>query len=169
MLTTTKLKDFIYWTAIFTVSISMLIYGLSKPFQFESVENTKTISKLTGQQLMWTFYGYSKLYPIIIGFFEVAGALLILFNRTRVLGCLLLTTILINIIIQDYIFHIVALSSALYYQILVVLLLIFDRAKVVHLLKALFFNSPKGQVNLLIVIAALIVALVLKFYETKII
>ncbi|MDN3692134.1 hypothetical protein QWZ06_07605 [Chryseobacterium tructae] len=84
MLNKTTLKDFIYWTAIFIVSISMLIYGLSKPFQFASVENTQVMNKLSGQQLMWAFYGYSKLYPIIIGFFEVTGALLILFNRTRI-------------------------------------------------------------------------------------
>ncbi|WP_160138575.1 hypothetical protein [Chryseobacterium sp. c4a] len=169
MLNKTTLKDFIYWTSIFIVSISMLIYGLSKPFQFGSVENTQVIGKLSGQQLMWAFYGYSKLYPIIIGFFEVTGALLILFNRTRVLGCLLLTTILVNIIIQDYVFHIVALSSAIYYQILIILLLVFDRDKVVDLLKSLFFNPQKGRINVIIIAVSLIVALILKFYETKII
>ncbi|MFC3756443.1 hypothetical protein ACFONJ_10740 [Chryseobacterium tructae] len=169
MLNKTTLKDFIYWTAIFIVSISMLIYGLSKPFQFASVENTQVMNKLSGQQLMWAFYGYSKLYPIIIGFFEVTGALLILFNRTRILGCLLLTTILINIIIQDYIFHIIALSSAVYYQLLIILLLVFDRDKVINLLKYLFFNPQKGRINVIIIAVSLIVALILKFYETKII
>ena len=117
------LKEVIYWVSIFIISSSMFIYGLSKPTQFENTGNFANISTLSGQQLMWIFYGYSKIYPIIIGLFEILGALTILFRKTRIFGCLILTTILINIIIQDYIFNIVALSSAIYYQILIIIIL----------------------------------------------
>ncbi len=163
------LKEVIYWVSIFIISSSMFIYGLSKPTQFENTENFANISTLSGQQLMWIFYGYSKIYPIIIGLFEILGALTILFRKTRIFGCLILTTILINIIIQDYIFNIVALSSAIYYQILIIIILIFDYSEVKKIMKSLFSSAGKSKINIFVIVIALIIALILKFYETKII
>lgn len=162
------IKDFIYWVSIFIVSASMLIYGLSKPFQFGSIENSKNISQLSGQQLMWVFYNHSKFYPIIIGIFEIMGAITLLFNKTRVLGCLILTTILFNIIIQDYVFNVVALSSAIYYQVLIIIILICEKTKVKFIFDVLFSNYKKQRANILIIVIALIVALILKIFETKI-
>ncbi|SIT96134.1 hypothetical protein SAMN05660493_00806 [Epilithonimonas bovis DSM 19482] len=163
------LKEVIYWVSIFIISSSMFIYGLSKPTQFENTGNFANISTLSGQQLMWIFYGYSKTYPIIIGLFEILGALTILFRKTRIFGCLILTTILINIIIQDYIFNIVALSSAIYYQILIIIILIFDYSEVKKIMKSLFSSAGKSKINIFVIVIALIIALILKFYETKII
>ena len=163
------LKEVIYWVSIFIISSSMFIYGLSKPTQFENTGNFANISTLSGQQLMWIFYGYSKIYPIIIGLFEILGALTILFRKTRIFGCLILTTILINIIIQDYIFNIVALSSAIYYQILIIIILIFDYSEVKKIMKSLFSSAGKSKINIFVIVIALIIALILKFYETKII
>ena len=163
------LKEVIYWVSIFIISSSMFIYGLSKPTQFENTENFANISTLSGQQLMWIFYGYSKIYPIIIGLFEILGALTILFRKTRIFGCLILTTILINIIIQDYIFNIVALSSAIYYKILIIIILIFDYSEVKKIMKSLFSSAGKSKINIFVIVIALIIALILKFYETKII
>lgn len=163
-----NIKDLLYWFAIFTVSGSMLVYGLSKPFQFESVEKIGNINKLSGQEIMWFFYGYSKSYPIIIGIFEIIGAISLLFNKTRILGCLILTIILINIIIQDYIYNVVALSSAIYYQILIILILLFDNMRLKNIIKVLFSTYDKSKKSIFIIIA-LIIALILKFFETKLI
>lgn len=162
-------KDLFYWIAIFVVSSSMLVYGLSKPFQFESIENVENINKLSGQQIMWVFYGYSKAYPIIIGVFEIIGAITLLFKNTRIFGCLILTTILINVIIQDYVFDVIALSSAIYYQILVFLIILYDDTKVKNIFKALLSTSTKKKAGTFIIIIALIIAAILKFYETKLI
>ena len=146
------LKEVIYWVSIFIISSSMFIYGLSKPTQFENTGNFANISTLSGQQLMWIFYGYSKTYPIIIGLFEILGALTILFRKTRIFGCLILTTILINIIIQDYIFNIVALSSAIYYQILIIIILIFDYSEVKKIMKSLFSSAGKSKINIFVIV-----------------
>ncbi|AYN00859.1 hypothetical protein [Chryseobacterium sp. 3008163] len=165
----TNIKDLLYWFAIFTVSGSMLVYGVSKPFQFESVEKIGNITKLSGQEIMWVFYGYSKSYPIIVGIFEIIGAISLLFNKTRILGCLILTIILINVIIQDYIYNVVALSSAIYYQILIILILLFDNKRLKNIITALFYTYDKSKTNILIISIALIIAIILKFYETKLI
>ena len=116
---------------------------------------------------MWNFYSYSLTYPLIIGFFEILGGISLLSNRSRIFGCILLTIILSNIIIQDYIYEIVALKSAIFYQILVVIILFFDKEKLKRVIKVLFTTS-KFSKNLILIIIALIIALFVKYYETRI-
>ena len=156
-----------YWIAIFIVSASMLVYGIAKPIQFQEFSNATNSNLSEGHQIMWTFYSYTKAYPIIIGVFEVVGALAILFNRTRIFGCLLLTIILSNIIIQDYLYDIPALSSAVFYQVLVVFILAFDFEKLKKIVRELFIVQKKSR-NIILLLIALLIALVIKYFETKI-
>lgn len=87
-----KVLYIIYWTAIFIVSTSMFVYGIIKPFQFMEINDSVNNHLSEGHKLMWNFYSYTKTYPIIIGVFEIIGAIGLLFNRTRIFACLLLTT-----------------------------------------------------------------------------
>ncbi|MBP2617089.1 hypothetical protein [Chryseobacterium jejuense] len=127
MKTISKLKivNLIYGIIILTVFISMLIYGLSKPLQFSDCKIEVGLDKMSCHDIMWIFYGYSKGFPVILGAFEVLRAILTLFNRTRIFGCFLLSAMLINIIIQDYIYEIHALGTAIYYQVLIIGILMF--------------------------------------------
>lgn len=145
----------------------MLVYGISKPIQFKGFSPTANSDLSEGHQIMWAFYGYTTAYPIIIGVFEVIGAVAILSRRTRIFGCLLLTMILSNIIIQDYLYDIMALSSAIFYQLLVILILVFDFDKLKSLMRELF-KSKKRNRNFVMMLASLIVALIIKFFETRI-
>ena len=162
-----KLLYFLYWTAIFVVSGSMLVYGIAKPIQFQGFTNPPNSGLSEGHQIMWTFYSYTKSYPIIIGVFEVIGAVAILFNRTRIFGCLLLTVILSNIIIQDYLYEIIALSSAVFYQVLVLFILFFDFEKLKSLVRELF-KPHKINRNYILLLIALVAALVVKYFETRV-
>lgn len=163
-----KIKYLFYWVIIFVVAGSMIIYGLSKPIQFQSFKDSTNLNVSEGHKLMWTFYSYSLVYPIIIGIFEVLGGILLLFNRTRVLGCILLTIILSNIILQDYIYEITALNSAIYYQILILILLVFDHKKIKNTINEIM-RSEKLNRNLTLMIVAFVIAITLKYFETKII
>lgn len=156
-----------YWIIIFVVAGSMIVYGLGKPVQFQGFDKSGTSSLSEGHQLMWTFYSYSLVYPIIIGVFEVLGGLFLLFNRTRIFGCILLTIILSNIIIQDYIYDIMALQSAIYYQVLIFVILIFDYDKVKTLIQELFKPIPRKR-NLILMLIAFVISIVLKYFENKI-
>lgn len=71
-MTTAKEKLFylIYWVIIFTVSGSMIIYGIGKPLQFENLANSTNANLSEGHKIMWTFYSYTKAYPLIIGFLK---------------------------------------------------------------------------------------------------
>ena len=162
-----KIQYTIKWIIIFIVSISMIVYGVTKPIQFSDFSNSTNVNVSEGHKIMWSFYSYSLTYPLIIGFFEILGGISLLSNRSRIFGCILLTIILSNIIMQDYIYEIVALKSAIFYQILVVIILFFDKEKLKRVIKVLFTTS-KFSKNLILIIIALIIALFVKYYETRI-
>ncbi len=72
----------------------MMMYGVGKIVQFPAtVGITKKVSELSGQELMWAFYGYSKSFPTILGILETLGGVLLLFRKTRLLSIILLTPI----------------------------------------------------------------------------
>lgn len=126
------------------VVLAMFIYGGSKSFQFEdSSLIDKIVSEMTGMELMWAFYGYSKPYALTLGIFEIIGGLLILIKKTRIIGCLFTTTILVNVIFQDiyYDVHLGALQAALLYQILILTILWLNKDKLIRAIKTLL--QPK--------------------------
>ncbi len=164
-------ENAISWVVVF----AMFIYGGSKAIQFgDASKIDKTISQMTGLELMWAFYGYSVSYAIILGFFEILGGILLLIPKTRLLGCLFLSTILINVIIQDIVFEIPigALKAAIVYQILILIILWIHRIKLYNGIKSFFIIKPIAQTRLKflskLVIAFLlfVVFRILEFYIT---
>lgn len=146
----------------------MFVYGIIKPTQFTNMDNIINNHLSEGHRLMWNFYSFTKGYPIIIGIFEMIGAITLLFRRTRIFGCLLLTTILINIILQDYFYEIVALNSSIYYQVLIFVILIIDRERVIEIFSKLFELKTKLKPNWILILISFILAIGFKFIETKV-
>ena len=84
------LENAISWIVV----LAMFIYGAGKLIQFNgAAEIDKGISELTGMDLMWAFYGYSKSFAMTLGLFEIIGGILILTKRTRIIGCLFTSSI----------------------------------------------------------------------------
>lgn len=128
------------WIAVYIVAVYMIIYGVSKPMQFGDIQSYRQpINEMDSMSLMWAFYSYSKPYAIIIGIFEVLGALLLVIPRTRIFGGFVLSSILINIILQDYFFkvHAGALANAILFQLLILIILFKHRFKILDALKIL--------------------------------
>lgn len=126
------------------VIMAMLVYGFAKITQFSNLhQEDKTIGELSGMELMWAFYAYSKPYASVIGFFEVMGGLLMVFKKTRLIGCFLVSTILFNVILQDFFYgvHVGALKAALFYQILIVIIVCMNRNKILEVFKVLITNK----------------------------
>lgn len=142
------LEDAISWIIV----LAMYVYGFAKLIQFgETSQNHLPVSQLTGMQLMWAFYGYSKSFAVLLGLLEVLGGTLILFKRTRLLGCLFTSTILINIILQDifYQVNVGALKAAILYQLFLLIILYLNRKKLIKSMKELLFpnaNYPNKQI-----------------------
>lgn len=82
-------------------------------------------------------------------------------------GCILLTIILSNIILQDYFYEISALSSAIVYQSLVFVVIIYDYKKFKQLIQVLF-KSTSQRLPFKYLIIAVLIALVFKYLETKV-
>ena len=100
----------------YIVVFAMLAYGVGKVVQFNhSAHVTSKVSDLTGMQLMWAFYGYSYPFVITLGVLEVIGGILMFFRKTRLIGCVFVSTILSNVILQDiyYDVNVGALKAAI--------------------------------------------------------
>ena len=134
--------------SVLVVSISMMMYGIGKIMQFPmTTDITKKVSDLSGQELMWAFYGYSKSFQIILGILETIGGVLLLFRKTRLLATILLTTIIVNVILQDIIYNVNqgALIAAIIYQILIICILIINKNRVLLILKAFTETNTEQQ------------------------
>jgi hypothetical protein len=132
----------------FIVVMAMFIYGGAKIIQFDGAfETNKSVAEMTGMQLMWAFYGYSKPFAITLGVLEITGGILMLIRRTRILGCLFVSTILVNVILQDifYEVNIGALRAALIYQFLIIVILWFNKEKLYQSIKLLISTQVIGQ------------------------
>ena len=122
------------------VSVSMFVYGIAKTVQFSPTsEVSAPANTLTGQELMWAFYGYSLGYAKFLGVVEMLGAGLLLFRRTTLLGCLTLTGVLVNVIAQDVVYDVNAgaLRAACIYQVMLLAVVALNGAQVRQVWRAL--------------------------------
>ena len=131
------------------VCISLSVYGGAKWVQFAYGADIDTPAKdLSDMELMWAFYGRSQAYASIIGVLEIAAGILLLFQRTKLLGVLLGTTILVNVILQDVFYNVLsgALLAALFYQVELLVIAWFDGQRIrrayVELVRPI---SPSGS------------------------
>lgn len=119
------------------VFIIINIYGLSKLLggQFymkgklpTEIANT-TLGEASGFSLAWTFMGHSYAYILFVGIFQLLGAWFLLWNKTKLIGVLILLPIMINIIVFDIIFLDVypALVNAIIVLLMLLLILFFNR------------------------------------------
>ena len=135
----TQLTNGIEFGFRFYACVLFCIYGVGKSVQFGSggefpAEMLK--SDMTGQEVMWFFFGYSLIYPLIVGGTQVVGGILLLFERTKLLGVLILLPVVTNIIILDLVYSVNV--GALLYAISLLFALFFimywERKKVVEVL-----------------------------------
>ncbi len=165
------LENSISWIVV----LAMFIYGGGKLIQFDgAIEIDKTVSELTGMELMWAFYSYSKSFAITLGILEIIGGILILIKKTRTIGCLLTSTILINVIFQDIYFevHLGALKAAILYQILILIILWLNKEKLIRGIKILLesnkIEQPKMKLftKLLTAFGVFLILRLLEYYLT---
>ena len=165
------LENAISWIVV----LAMFIYGGGKLIQFDgAAEIDKTVSELTGMELMWAFYGYSKSFAMTLGILEMIGGILILIKKTRIIGCVFTSTILVNIILQDIYFgvHLGALKAAVLYQILILIILWLNKEKLIRSIKVLLeykkVEQPKMKLftKLLIAFGVFIILRILEYYLT---
>ncbi|WP_417429061.1 hypothetical protein [Halpernia sp.] len=159
------------WSFVIYIALNMCVYGGAKFLQFgEFLSFTKPLSEYDGMRIMWAFYAYSRSYAIILGVFEILGSILLFIPKTRILGCFVLSSILVNIILQDYFYQVShgALANAILYQILIFILLWLNKSKLILAFKNLSIQTfiPKKErilVSILYFILTIITLYILQF------
>jgi hypothetical protein len=90
-------------------------YGLSKlagvQFTLGPDIARRPIGSLSGFQLTWYYYSYSHVYATVLGLTQLAGAAMLLFRKTALLGAAVMVPVMANILMINLFFHI-ALGAA---------------------------------------------------------
>lgn len=119
------------------VFIILNIYAISKLLggQFymkgkipDEIANT-TLGEASGFSLAWTFMGHSYFYILFVSVFQLLGAWFLLWNKSKLIGVLILLPIMVNIIVFDIIFLDVypALANAIIVLLMLFLILFFNK------------------------------------------
>jgi hypothetical protein len=101
-------------------------------------------------ELAWTFMGYSFAYNLFIGIAEIAGAWLLLWERTKLLGVAILLPTMVNILVFDVIFldQYGALASAAIYMALLFVVLACNEGRVRDAVRALLGTAGSGPMRM---------------------
>ena len=102
-------ENLLYWFVIwlrYFLAMVMLYYGFSKVFrnQFPSLtldQLNKSYGESSPMNLLWTFMGASGPYTIFTGLGEVAGGILLLFRRTRLLGAMVIVIVMSQVVMLN--------------------------------------------------------------------
>lgn len=137
-----KKNDFfniLEWSCCLYVAGMMFFFGAGKYQQF----NHSIDEKFKGMKIMWEFYSYSKPFVLTLGLFEILGAVLLLIPKTRIIGCLFLTSLLANVILQDYFYEVPAIFGAITLQLIIFFILWLNRTPLINGFNA-FTKVSKG-------------------------
>ena len=109
-----------------------------------------TLGEASGFSLAWTFMGHSYYYILFVGIAQLLGVWFLLWNRTKLLGVFILIPIMVNIIIFDIIFLDVypALANAIIVFMMLLLIMFFNKEKIISVFQVLTSFSDKPKVKL---------------------
>ena len=138
------------------VFIILNIYALSKLFGGQFYMKGKlpaevaqtTLGEASGFSLAWTFMGHSYFYILFVGLFQLLGAWLLLWNKAKLIGVMILIPIMVNIIVFDIIFLDVypALANAVLVLLMLFLILFFNKEVVIDTIKKLTNFQSKTSI-----------------------
>ncbi len=124
----------------------VFIYGIGKIVQFNGAKSLDiTIKEASNSQIMWAFFGTTLSYPIMIGSLQILGAILLVFNKSKLIGAILLTPLFLNIIVLDLLYeiHRGALLNAILFQIVFLIIIIKERERIKLAFNTLWVHSNK--------------------------
>lgn len=128
-----------FWQGLirYGVAFDLAEFGWAKIFHLQLVMPASKLdlpyNSFSPSDLFWYFFSYSYVLGCIIAALQIAGALLLLFNRTRLVGVFILLPVLINILLMDFFYQVgysvVVHASVMLAGILYFLIIEFKRLK----------------------------------------
>ncbi|MDR6945198.1 hypothetical protein [Mucilaginibacter pocheonensis] len=126
-----------FWHGVlrYFIALDLCMFGFQKIFHLQfaiplgMLDNP--FSSLSGEEMMWAFFGHFYAFTVIIACLQFMGAIMLLFRKTRLLAVIFLLPLLFNILLLDY-FYNLGMVVNVYITILVIamiylLLLDYDR------------------------------------------
>ncbi|WP_316796764.1 beta-carotene 15,15'-monooxygenase [Pedobacter agri] len=138
-----KEPEIYYWMRVivrFRLAISLMSYGIIKIFPVQLPGPTLSdLHTAYGDFLPWKLYYLSTgvasaYYEQSLGAIEFLAGLLLLFRRTTIIGAGLATSLLINIVLVNYAYHLSDQLYSVYLLILSIFLLLYDVPRLYNLL-----------------------------------
>ena len=130
-----------YWMAFL-----LLDFGFQKIFEvnfnYSYHINDSLASVLTGPELTWKYYGFSYGLAVILAFFQIIGAILLLFKRTTLLGITILLPVMLNIVLINVFYSIgpITLFTSILITLGLVHLFLQQKVDIIQ-----FFNQYKNR------------------------
>lgn len=94
----------------FFIAFQLFSYASAKilktQFNIGVSDLDENISTFNGFELTWFYYGYSRIYGLIIASVQIAAALLLLFRKTERVGVVLFLSFMVNILLVDIFYKI---------------------------------------------------------------
>ena len=109
---TNKQDTLAFWQGLirYGVAFDLATFGWEKIFHLQLVMQQNKLDiplkNLSPQDLFWAFFSYSYPLGCIIAGCQIAGALLLLFHRTKLAGVFVLLPVLANILLMDIFYQI---------------------------------------------------------------
>jgi hypothetical protein len=100
-----------FWQGIirYCIALDLCMFGFQKIFHLQFVIPLGLLdnpfSSLSGENMVWAFFGWHYAFTVIIAGLQILGSLLLLFARTRLLGTIVLLPVLFNILLLDYFYN----------------------------------------------------------------
>lgn len=166
------------------IAFILLSYGFDKVFkaQFYLPEPNilyTSFGNLSKDILYWSTLGTSRFYSISMGIIEVVTAILILFNRTRILGLLVSIGIFVNIILINFgfdisvktfpIFLLLATFFSIYPNLKTLInFLVFQRREQLVLTKQAIISNPFLKIWIkFIVVGLLFLQILFPYFQSQ--
>ena len=84
------------------IAIDLILLGLQKIFGLQFSMPLAMLdlpfSSMSGEDLTFAYFAHSYSYVVILGIFQIAGSVLLLFGRTRLTGIFTLLPVMLNIV-----------------------------------------------------------------------
>lgn len=134
----------------YVLAAYMLSYGMAKiikaQFSFPAPETLlQTYGQSSPMGLLWTFMGYSKGYNLFCGVAEAGGGLLLYFRRTTMLGALLVSAAMANVVTLNLCYDVPVKTFSGHLLLMAVFLLLPDLRRLANFL---ILNRPTEPVIL---------------------
>jgi uncharacterized membrane protein YphA (DoxX/SURF4 family) len=113
-----KLNDWLRVLLRYSVAWTMVAYGSAKVVKLQFADPSlgrllEPLGDFSPMGLLWTFMGYSTPYTFFAGACELLGGLLLFFRRTTMLGALVTTAVMANVLMLNFAYDVpVKLLSA---------------------------------------------------------